>query len=193
MRKTAVATPSYLPRVLIIGDSISVGYTGPVAALLAGEADVRRPDDNCRYTSYGLEHIAEWLGDQKWDVIHFNWGIWDMHHINGPVRTTIQQYQQNLRELVGIMRRTGAKLIWATTTPLDFAPGGGVTLYGKEVPVYNAAALEVMQESGIPVDDLYSAVLPRAEDLWDADKAHFLPQGYEFLASHVAESIRAAL
>lgn len=182
-----------LPRVLIIGDSISIGYTEPVAALLAGRADVRRPDDNCRFTTYGMEHINEWLGEEKWSVIHFNWGIWDMHHIEEQVRTTIEQYRQNLRQLVGILRRTGAELIWATTTPLDLPDTGSITLDGREVPMYNAAALEVMQAHGVSIDDLYSAVLPRVEELWYADRAHFLPEGYEFLALHVAQSIHAAL
>jgi hypothetical protein len=63
-----------LPRVLIVGDSISMGYTPPVRRLLDGVANVHRPKTNCRWSAYGDEHIEEWVGDSKWDVIHCNCG-----------------------------------------------------------------------------------------------------------------------
>ena len=64
-----------LPRVLLIGDSISIGYTAHVRAMLKGVANVHRPLTNCGPTTRGLENIDAWLGDGKWDVIHFNWGL----------------------------------------------------------------------------------------------------------------------
>jgi hypothetical protein len=59
------------PGVLIIGDSISIGYTAPVTRMLAGKANVRRIPGNGRFTAFGLEHLKDWLGNDKWDVIHF--------------------------------------------------------------------------------------------------------------------------
>ncbi|MGC9318533.1 MAG: SGNH/GDSL hydrolase family protein, partial [Armatimonadota bacterium] len=63
-----------LPRVLLIGDSISVGYTLPVRSILEGTANVHRIPENGGPTARGLERIEDWLGDERWDVIHFNWG-----------------------------------------------------------------------------------------------------------------------
>lgn len=68
-----------LPSVLIIGDSISIGYTDPVRNNLKGIANVFRPPENCQHTGHGLANIKSWLGTGKWDVIHFNFGIWDTH------------------------------------------------------------------------------------------------------------------
>jgi acyl-CoA thioesterase-1 len=65
-----------LSRVLIIGDSISIGYTVPTRELLAGVANVHRIPENGGPTINGIKKIDAWLGDSKWDVIHFNWG----HH-----------------------------------------------------------------------------------------------------------------
>ncbi len=62
-----------LPRVLLIGDSISIGYTVPVRKLLAGKANVHRIPTNGGPTTRGLEQIDKWLGKKPWDVIHFNW------------------------------------------------------------------------------------------------------------------------
>jgi len=67
-----------LPEVLIIGDSISIGYTPFVKQMLGGIAGVYHNPGNGRYTGYGLEKIEEWLGDESWDVIHFNRGLWDL-------------------------------------------------------------------------------------------------------------------
>ena len=67
-----------LPRVLLIGDSISIGYTVPVRKLLEGKVNVHRPLTNCGPTTRGLQGIDQWLGDGKWDVIHFNWGLHDL-------------------------------------------------------------------------------------------------------------------
>ncbi|MCE9530688.1 MAG: SGNH/GDSL hydrolase family protein, partial [Planctomycetes bacterium] len=120
-----------LPRVLILGDSISIGYTESVRKLLQGKAEVIRPNTNCQHTAFGLAHIKEWLGKEKWDVIHFNWGIWDTHMLDANnalvrdetkgelhIRHTPQKYRENLTELVDILEKSGAKLIWASTTPI---------------------------------------------------------------------------
>ena len=56
------------PNVLIIGDSISIGYTDKVAQLLKGKADVERPmredgkAQNCGPTSKGIADLDLWLG-----------------------------------------------------------------------------------------------------------------------------------
>jgi hypothetical protein len=75
----AAASPTDLPRVLLIGDSISGGYQKEVKRLLEGKAVVVKNPGNAEYTGTGLKKLHEWLGDEKWDVIHFNWGLWDMY------------------------------------------------------------------------------------------------------------------
>ena len=67
-----------LPRVLLIGDSISMGYTLPTRTLLAGKANLHRIPQNGGPTKNGIAQIDKWLGTGKWDVIHFNWGIHDL-------------------------------------------------------------------------------------------------------------------
>src|SRR5215831_2929252 len=105
-----------LPRVLLIGDSISMGYTIPVRELLKGKANVHRVLTNGGPTINGMEHLVEWLGSGKWDVIHFNWGLHDLKvDKDGARQVPIDTYEQNLRELVARLRQTGARLIWAST------------------------------------------------------------------------------
>src|SRR4051794_35686897 len=96
-----------LPRVLLIGDSISMGYTLPVRTLLDGKANVQRIPQNGGPTENGVAHIDQWLGDGKWDVIHFNWGIHDLKIMeDGKRQVEPADYEKNLRGLVAKMKAT---------------------------------------------------------------------------------------
>lgn len=183
-----------LPRVLIIGDSVSIGYTLPVRALLEGKANVHRIPVNGGATEVGLQKMKSWLGAGKWDVIHFNFGLHDAKYASETTqRATREQYAANLRTLVAQMKATGAKLIFATTTPV---PNGGVlspTRKFDSIPERNKIAGEVMQENGVAIDDLYAVALPVQEKIGRPNDVHFLPEGYAVLAKAVAASIEAQL
>lgn len=186
--------PDDLPRVLLLGDSISMGYDQPTRKLLAGKATVHRPPENCQSTQHGLKRIEAWLGDGSWDVIHFNWGIWDAHYLNGgKIRTSAKGYEKNLRTLVKRLKATGATLIWASTTPVRDLQQGGISVKGADIPVRNAIARKVMEENGIPINDLYQKMLPQVERLRAGDGCHYTPEGSAFLAKHVAESVEKVL
>ena len=192
-----------LPRVLLIGDSISIGYTLPVRKLLEGKASVHRPRANCSSTGYGLTNLASWLGDSKWDVIHFNFGLHDAKLPPEGIRHAPPDvYEKNLRAIVSRLKATGAKLIWATTTPV---PTGGVLAPDRRfgsVDQYNGIAKQVMAENGVAVDDLNAAATPRMNEIlirrtdaqgkvhWDL---HYTPEGYALLAKQVAGSIEQVL
>ena len=134
-----------LPRVLLIGDSISIGYTLPVREALAGKANVHRIPTNGGPTIRGLEQLDSWLGEGKWDVIHFNWGLHDLKHIQGKHQVPLDQYEKNLRTLVERLKKTDATLVWCSTTPV---PNEKVN--PKRVPAevgqFNAVAAKIMKE-----------------------------------------------
>ncbi len=196
-------------RLLILGDSISIGYTPFVRKMLANELSVHRPrtDDgkaeNCSGTKSGVANIDRWLliDGGKWDVIHFNWGLHDLkHEVHGktseratdPPQSSVEAYEKQIREIVGKLKSTGAKLIFATTTPV---PDGKLYPYRADADVvrYNEVALRVMKENGIAVDDLYAFVKPRVAELQLPANVHFLPDGYKIIANQVIKSIKEAL
>jgi acyl-CoA thioesterase-1 len=186
-----------LPRVLLIGDSISMGYTLPVRELLAGKANVHRIPENGGSTRTGLEKLDAWLGKGKWDVIHFNWGLHDLKHwqdnkldISGPEVTSVEDYTDNLRLLVKRLSATGAKLVWASTTPVPDGSDGRVP--GDESR-YNAAAERVMKAANIPIDDLHALAASRLTEIQRPKNVHFTEAGSRALAQKVAESITAQL
>jgi len=179
-----------LPRILLIGDSISIGYTLPVRKLLDGQANVHRIPTNGGPTSHGVANLAQWLGEGKWDVIHFNFGLHDLKIMEGGKRQVeTADYEKNLRAMVAEMRKTGAKLVFATTTPV---PAGKLNppRASGDVAVYNQIALKVMSEQGVAIDDLNAAIAPDLAKLQLPRNVHFTSAGYEALAQVVAKSLR---
>jgi GDSL-like Lipase/Acylhydrolase family len=208
-RSVAIFTPSInqsLPSVLLIGDSISISYTLPVRQRLEGIANVIRPVANCESTLTILEKLDRWLGQTKWAVIHFNAGLHDLEHVQhenvapgkqvmvpvekGPRWISIDSYRSNLEKIVERLKKTGARLVFATTTPV---PVGAKSRVPEDVARYNEAALAVMRENGVEIDDLNSAVVESAYRFQKPQDVHFYQEGSEILADHVAASIKAPL
>ena len=182
-----------LPRILLIGDSISIGYTLPVREQLKGVANVHRIPENGGPTTRGLAKLDEWLGTNQWDVIHFNWGLHDLKlESNGRHQVELDQYERNLERLLVRLQRTGAALIWATTTPV---PQGvkGPQRDPADVPRYNEAARRVMDTAAVRINDLYAFTQPRVARLQIPQNVHFTTAGSAELAHPVAREIREAL
>ncbi len=192
-----------LPRVLLIGDSISIGYTLPVRDLLKGQANVHRPPTNCGPTTRGLEQIDAWLGESKWDVIHFNWGLHDLKYLGATgqgladpkaagshQQVPPEKYARNLSKLVARLKETGATLIWCSTTPVPEGAAGRVV---GDAAKYNQIAAKIMEEHDVAVDDLFTFVKPRMDKIMRPANVHFTPVGSQELAKQVVSTIRPAL
>lgn len=202
----AVEDVEGLPRVLLIGDSISMGYTLTVRNALEGKANVHRPRANCGPTDSGLKYIDQWLGEGKWDVIHFNWGLHDvMHYLNSVARedrvphategafrrNSPEQYEANLRDLVEMLQATGAALIWASTTPIPDSSKG--MWKPGDSALYNKIAAKVMEEKGIATDDLWTFISPGLDDYQNEGDVHFSSEGSALLGKEVARVVEQVL
>ncbi len=182
-----------LPRVLLIGDSISIGYTVPVRELLKGKANVHRNPGNGETTRNGVKMAEKWTADNKWDVIHFNFGLHDIKIMTEDNRQVpIDEYEKNLREVVAKLKKTNAKLIFATTTPV---PEGKVspTRHPEDVVKYNAVAVKIMKEEQVMVDDLYALTEPKLKEIQQKVNVHFTKEGSKLIAEKVAAAISEAL
>jgi len=173
-----------LPRVLLIGDSISRGYTLATQKALAGMANVHRAPENCGPTANGLKKLAIWLGEGRWDIIHFNFGIHDR-------KTPLADYEQRLEEITTRLKATGARVIWASTTPV--AEGGMKDATEADLVARNAAAAKVMAKHGVRINDLHAAMLPHLTEYQNPKDVHFGEPGYRFLGDKVADAIRKAV
>lgn len=192
------------PKVLIVGDSISLGYTPHVARLLDGTVVVSHQNGNAEHTGTGLRMIEDWLGESDWDVIHFNWGLWDLCYrhpdsenqgnrdkINGTITTPLDEYKQNLELLVARLKETDAALIWANTTVVPEGEAGRIVGDDKR---YNDVAANVMETHDVLINDLNELTSEFTPDLFLAQgNVHFTQEGYKIIADKVAEQIRSSL
>lgn len=162
-----------LPRVLILGDSIYRQPAAEIAKQLKGKVEIvyatMKPGE-VRHTSAVLNDLESLLGKEPWDLIYFNLGLGDLVYRApkmrafralpieaGGVRTTApRDYEDNLRRLTTRLKASGAKLIWASTTPIRHS-ASNIFLMGSEIE-YNAIAAKVMREEGVPICDMYSYV-----------------------------------
>ncbi len=201
-----------LPNVLLIGDSISIGYTRAVRDLLKDKANVFRPinakgvAENCSDTSKGIAELDRWLAlAPKWDVIHFNWGLHDLKRMTpgaftptpsanpeDPPLRSVKNYCDNLGKIVARLNQTGARLVFATTTPVP--EGVKSPFRAPSDPVrYNLAANEVMKRGGVQVNDLHTFIQPRLAELQLPQNVHFTGKGCEVLAERIVEVITTEL
>lgn len=208
--ESAGSAKTELAKVLILGDSISLGYTNAVIELMTDKASVTRAKTskgrrvNCGNSGRYLEQMDDWLGDTKWDIIHFNCGLWDICYrhpdakaygnrdkVKGTIMAKPDVYEANLRKIVARLKKTGAKLIWASTTPVPYGEPGRIK--GDEVK-YNAIAAKVMAENKIPTNDLYSYMLGKAKEYGvKPGDVHFTKEGSQYLAVKVAAMIELAI
>jgi lysophospholipase L1-like esterase len=207
----AAAAEPKKARVLIVGDSISMGYGPYVKKNLADEADVFRPiredgrDENCAGTTHGVARINAWLASQggNWDVIHFNFGLHDLkaedpetkkasNNPEDPHQAEPEVYRRQLTEIVQKLKATNAKLIYATTTPV---PEGKLRPHRSPADCerYNAIAREIMEANDVPINDLYAFAKPRLNEIQQPANVHFTKAGSEALGKQVAAAIREQL
>ena len=190
-----------MKKILLLGDSIRMGYQKDVQDLLAGEYEVVCPDDNGRFAAYTL-----WQANQMFkhhgpfDAVHFNNGYWDMN-IEAPMTEAIhpiEEYKSFLRRIVALCRQCGAKVVFATTVPIMEAGAAadntgveGTINYSNEwVKAYNAAAVEVMAQLDVPVDDLYALCMEDDRRYKCEDLLHLSAEGSRRCAQQVAEYVR---
>jgi len=192
-------------QVTLIGDSIRMGYEPTVKQLLAGVADVWGPEENGSHTVNVLVKLSTWVLNRRPDIVHINCGLHDLKTIWYGGRSAVvplDHYRENVQTILEtIQRRTSAKIIWATTTPVHdqrahaaHAQANDFDRFDSFVRKYNEAAVEVCQVLDVPVNDLYALVYRAGREQYLRDDGvHFTPEGYKLLGEAVAESIRKLL
>ena len=193
-------TTEALPKVILVGDSIRLSYAPVVTKQLEGKALVVSPKANGGDSSNVLKNLEQWVIRENPLIVHFNCGIHDTKKFKATDRFQVspEQYEANLRTIVERIReRTGAVVLFATTTPIldDRAAaarkGRDYELLGKSVVQYNAIATKVMEELKVPVNDLHAAISKpdsphTAETLIGNDGVHLTAPARELLGKQVA-------
>ncbi|MBP5207223.1 MAG: SGNH/GDSL hydrolase family protein [Clostridia bacterium] len=194
-----------MKRVLLLGDSIRMGYDEYVKEILKDEFEVVYDDyDNGRFAAYTLWQANQFFRNfGRFDVVHWNNGYWDMH-VEAPMKTAIHpvdEYVYFLGRILNEIRNNGATPVFATTTPIlsdetaaeVIVEGVAYSRYNNDwVTAYNAAAVAFMKREGVAVNDLYALCAKDPHCYKCPDLLHLTDEGYRRCAEQTAQAIREA-
>jgi lysophospholipase L1-like esterase len=184
-----------LPKVVLIGDSIRMGYAPLVTKLLERKAIVVSAEPNGEDSGNVLKNLDEWVIKEKPDVVHINAGLHDLKLKDKSYQVPVAEYEKNLKAiLTRIQNETTAKIIFATSTPildsLHARRKAGFDRFEADVQRYNTTAIAVMSRAGVPINDLHKLIEDGGkENLMNEDGTHYTPAGYQLLAAAVTDSI----
>ena len=188
-----------MKNILLIGDSIRIGYDKSVRATLEGLAGVYFPEENTRFASYVLRYLHEYkalVPGGKVDVLHWNAGLWDCLRLFGEdVHTPVKIYAYYIDRICVRIKKVfpDAKVIFATSTAVQSEKmSADFKRYNEEIEAYNAAAVEIVQKYGFTVNDLHavSASLPAEAH---SDPVHYYtPMGTEAFTDQVLSFVAPA-
>ena len=173
-----------MKKVVLLGDSIRMGYDKYVKEALAGAAEVYYPDTNCAFSVHLLRYTHEWKAKGEWgddvDLVHWNAGLWDMLELFGdePLSTK-DYYAHNVLRIHNRLRMLfpKAKLVFATSTTVDEERASkDFKRKNSVIAEYNKAALEALEGTDSLYDDLYSLSLTCPAE-YRSDFVHFYTDG----------------
>ena len=191
-----------MKNVILLGDSIRLYYQDRVKELLGNNFEVFYPVENCKFSGFTLNSLRFWLPTfPKPDIIHFNNGLWDVgiNYDEDGNFTPLEDYLNNLRKIVRELKKTGAKLIFSTTTPTRKEKEKRSLINNSihkvsDIRRYNEAAILLMKELNVEINDLFSVVDGHIEEfIRDDDLIHPTDKGIEALAKAVVKAIKKEL
>lgn len=187
-----------MKNVFLLGDSIKGFYKSRVEELLGGEYKIWTPAENCRFAKYTLNSLRHYFAAMREenffpDIIHFNVGLWDLNHLYNTGRpfTECEEYIRDMKNILTQLKKTGAKIIFATTTPTrkERETAADTQHFNSEIKYYNEKLLEAIENDVDAVNDLYSVIEGNIESYISDDFLHPSQSGVEVLAKQVADSI----
>ena len=199
MVASAAAQEKPLPRVVLVGDSIRMGYAPIVAKLLDGKAIVVSAKPNGEDSGNVLRNLDEWVIKEKPAVVHLNAGLHDLKLTDKGYQVPLAEYEKNLKAIIERIRKeTKATVVFGTTTPiidkLHAERKAGFDRFEADVQKYNVAAVSVMKEARVPINDLHLLIENGGtQTLMNSDGTHYTPEGYARLAAAVTNNILRSL
>lgn len=186
-------------KILIVGDSISIGYTPFVKENLKNKAIVKHNPGNAQHTGTGLKKIKEWIGNENWNIIQINWGLWDLCYrhkdakvygnrdkVNGKITYSLEEYGRNLEQIIKTIKQVSdAEIIFVTTS---YIPKNEAGRFHKDAQKYNKVAKRIMKKHDVIVNDIYkkSKAIHKIHGKGE-DDVHYNKNGYKALGEIISK------
>lgn len=187
-----------MKKIILIGDSIRLGYDKYVKDALSGVAEIYYPNDSARFSQYTLRYLSDWKNDNKWpddvDLVHWNTGLWDVLEMYGeaPISNP-QQYGETIGKIERQIRILfpRAKQVFATSTSIIEEKYGPARMrHNSTIEQYNKIAVEVLEPAGCVINDLYTLTKNAPMEIRAGDPTHFYtPEGTKLIGDRVVSVI----
>ncbi|MBQ4528682.1 MAG: hypothetical protein II998_11500 [Clostridia bacterium] len=189
-----------MKKVLLIGDSIRMGYDTYTKMAFESSAEVYFPKDNCRFTGYIIRHLHDWKNELKLgndiDLVHWNAGLWDdLVMLDSKHHTSLDIYKENIDRICNIIKILfpDAKMIFATSTPVQEELFTVCKRYNRDTEAYNSAAIEIVKKHGGEINDLYT-LMKNAPIEYHSDLTHYYTkEGTRLITNQVVNCIEKVL
>ncbi|MBT3374077.1 MAG: SGNH/GDSL hydrolase family protein [Lentisphaerae bacterium] len=182
-----------MPKIALLGDSIRGNYEPHIRKLAGDAADIRSPDENCRFSAYTLFNLAVWIPDDDYDVIHWNNGQWDTCYMpDGKIHTPLSQYLELQKRIADIALKRSKRAIFATTSPVypeQFEKAERNGRKNEDIVEYNQRATEQLSAMGVEINDLHAALVQDVKTYICDDMVHLSEAGAARCAEQVWEMV----
>ena len=186
-----------MKKVILIGDSIRMGYAKYVKEALEGSAEVYHSADSSRFSTYLFRFLPDWKRNEGWgddiDLVHWNVGLWDVLEINGegPINDAAT-YGKNIGRIYRHIKKLfpNAKQVFATSTSvIEEGYKGDFKRHNHYIEEYNEIAQRVLSEFQVPVYDLYELTKNIPAE-YRSDMTHFdTPEATKIIGDRIVSVI----
>lgn len=186
-----------MKKILLLGDSIRMGYDKYVKEALEGVAEVYYPKENCRFAQYMLRFLHEWKRKEEWpddiDLVHWNAGLWDVCEIYGDEPISSPEHYVDMLKRIDKRIRVlfpNARVVFATSTAVrEEEYKGRFHRYNATIERYNALARSALEGTDTAVNDLYAHTVNIAPECC-SDMTHYnTPVGAAYMGGKVLSVI----
>ena len=184
-------------KIVLIGDSIRMGYDKYVKEALSDCAEVYYPTENCRFAQYVLRFVHEWKSKGEWptdvDLVHWNAGLWDCVEMFGdePL-TSYTYYSETIKRIHRRLKLLfpNAKIVFATSTAVQEEKYGPTfKRHNSTREKFNQTAKDALSDTDAIINDLY-AITKNLPEEYHSDLTHYYPdKGVELIGGKVLSVI----
>ena len=187
-----------MKKIILIGDSIRLGYDKYVKDALEGVAEVYYPGDSARFSQYTLRYLSDWKHDNGWgediDLVHWNTGLWDVLEMYGeaPISNP-QQYGETIGKIqrqIKILFPRAVQIFATSTSVIEEKYGATRKRHNSTIEQYNRIAVETLSDTGCLINDLYTLTKNAPVEIRGGDPTHFYtPEGTKLIGDRVLSYI----
>jgi hypothetical protein len=187
-----------MKKIVLIGDSIRMGYDKYVKDALDSSCEVYYPEENCKFAEYVLRFLYDWKKRGEWpddiDLVHWNAGLWDVIDMDmeGPL-TSIEYYAEAVARITRRIHRIfpTAKIVFATSTAVreEGYLSPNFRRSNTVIEQFNATAIKALEGTETVINDLYALTKDIPAECC-SDMTHFnTPEGRALLGNKVISVI----